>query len=429
MPHDTYEELDSTDLVDATEEGSAVLSPENAAVSRDQFVCQNLHLVYSVARRFSGMGESLEDLIQEGAIGLMNAVDQFDSTRGAKFSTYACHLIASQIQHYLRDRGRLIRQPAWVQELNSKITRATEQLTQALGREPTPDEIADRLQIALASVHNVLAARELNRVFSLSTPSESGDESEGSVVDQEKLRTAVMEDLALTVEDRIVLEEAIAGLKELEQKVVRLFFFDDLNQSEIARKLGISVNYSSYLLRRGTTKIKALLEEQRVLEVPPTPAAAMTRHDDMPIIDPLTGVYSGAYLRLRVSEEIARSQRYPTNFALMIVGAPGMADDPFLAQPLLLAIGARLKTQTRVVDLIAYLGEGLFGLLLPHTGREARILGERLRHCPGVPTPGGSELGVTLAVGFVVFPLDGADGETLLQRAQTVWTAASQQSG
>ena len=97
---------------------------------------QALHLVQSVARRFSGLGESLDDLIQEGSIGLLKSVDLFDPERGVKFSTYACHLITSQIQHYLRDRGRLIRQPAWVQELNTKVSRATEQLAQELGRDP-----------------------------------------------------------------------------------------------------------------------------------------------------------------------------------------------------------------------------------------------------------------------------------------------------
>ncbi|HEY3415389.1 MAG TPA: sigma-70 family RNA polymerase sigma factor, partial [Armatimonadota bacterium] len=139
---------------------------------RDQLVCAHLELVHSVARRFMGLGESLEDLVQEGSIGLLNAVDLFDPDRGVKFSTYACHLIIGQIQHYLRDRGRLIRQPAWVQELNTKVARATEQLFQQLGRDPQVEEIAAHLHLTEDVVQNVISARELNRVLSLSAPAE-----------------------------------------------------------------------------------------------------------------------------------------------------------------------------------------------------------------------------------------------------------------
>ncbi len=225
---------------------------------RDKLVCKYLHLVHSVARRFSGVGESLDDLIQEGSIGLLNAVDLFDPERGVKFSTYACHLITSQIQHYLRDRGRLIRQPAWVQELSTKINRTTEQLSQELGRDPQPDEIAARLNISEESVQNVLAARELNHVVSLSAPADGTGDNEMTLFEKEKLRAKTLAaSLQLPIEDRIVLEEAIVTLKSLEQQVVRLFYFGDLNQTEIARKLGISVNYASYLLRRSITKIKA----------------------------------------------------------------------------------------------------------------------------------------------------------------------------
>jgi RNA polymerase sigma-B factor len=278
---------------------------------RDNLVCRHLHLVHSVARRFSGLGESLDDLIQEGTIGLLKAVDTFDAERGVKFSTYSCHLITSQIQHYLRDRGRIIRQPAWVQELNTKVTRASEQLTQELGRDPQLAEIADRLKLNESTINQVLAARELNC------------DSDMSLGDKEKTLANKLAALQLPVEDQIVLKEAIASLKTLEQDVVRLFFYEDLNLSEIARKLNISVNYSSYLLRRSITKIRAILDEQQSLETavladpPETEPASLTA--DLPTYDRFTGLYTGVYLRARLAEEIARSRRYPTNFALMVI--------------------------------------------------------------------------------------------------------------
>jgi len=390
---------------------------------RDQIVSRYLNLVQSVARRFSGMGESTEDLIQEGAIGLLNAVDLFDPDRGVKFSTYACHLITSQIQHYLRDRGRLIRQPAWVQELNTKVTRVTEQLSQELGRDPTPAEVAERLNISVESVVNVLAARSLNRVMSLNAPAEGANDTELSLIEKEKVSTTKLAALQLPVEDRIVLDEAIRGLKELEQKVVRLFFFGDLNQTEIARKLGISVNYSSYLLRRAIAKIKATLEEQRTQEVAvmveqetPLPAPA-----DFPTFDPATGVYSREYLRLRLAEEIARGRRYPTNFALLLIstlGLEGTAEEHL--PPLLAAIGQMLRVSTRIVDLTAHLGNGRFGLLLPHTGREARVLGDRL--CCLITTrellPPNQTTPLAFSVGYAVFPMEGTTVEMLFDRAE-----------
>jgi len=390
---------------------------------RDQIVSRYLNLVQSVARRFSGMGESTDDLIQEGAIGLLNAVDLFDPDRGVKFSTYACHLITSQIQHYLRDRGRLIRQPAWVQELNTKVTRVTEQLAQEMGRDPTPAEVAERLNISLESVVNVLAARSLNRVMSLNAPAEGAGETELSLIEKEKVSTTKLAALQLPVEDRIVLDEAIRGLKELEQKVVRLFFFGDLNQTEIARKLGISVNYSSYLLRRAISKIKATLEEQRTQEV-----AVMVEQEttmpapaDIPTFDPVTGVYSREYLRLRVAEEIARGRRYPTNFALLLIstlGLAGTAEEHM--PPLLSAIGQMLRVSTRIVDLTAHLGNGRFGLLLPHTGREARVLGDRL--CCQITTrellPPNQTTPLAFSVGYAVFPMEGTTVEMLFDRAE-----------
>ena len=392
---------------------------------RDQLVNQFMHLVQSVARRFSGMGESQEDLVQEGSIGLLNAVDLFDPERGVKFSTYACHLITSQMQHYLRDRGRLIRQPAWVQELNTKVARAAEQLSQDLGRDPFPAEIAAQLKISEESVHNVLAARELNRVVSLSAPTDGSGDTDLSLLEKEKTAAEKLAALELPVEDRIVLEEAVAGLKPLEQKVVRLFFFGDLNQTEIARKLGISVNYSSYLLRRSVTKIKARLDEQHQQEAAAllerdTPPASLLK--DIPAYDQIAGVYTGAYLRARVAEEIARSRRYPTNFALMLANVRGFAEVPEQQQAILAAVGQSLRLSTRIVDLVAYLDQGRFALLLPHTGREARVLGERL--CCQVDTrellPAASAASLMMHVGYAVFPMDGATVDSLYGRAEQV---------
>ena len=397
---------------------------------RDQLICRHLHLVHGIARRFSGLGESLDDLIQEGSIGLLNAVDLFDPARGVKFSTYASHHVTSQIQHYLRDRGRLIRQPAWVQELNSKVTRATEQLTQELGRDPLPDEVALKLNLNVDSINHVLAARELNHVISLNAPIDGSGDSDLALIDKEKIHATKLATLQLSIEDRIVLEEAITNLKTLEEKVVRLYFFGDLNQSEIARKLGISVNYSSYLLRRAVSKIKAVLDEQRLQAQEPAPTPRPTPPplpDDASPHERIPGIYTDHYFRLRVEEEIVRSQRYPTNFSLMLVGITfqeaGIADP----QQFLLAISTLLRNNIRTVDLIAYMGDNRFALLLPHTGREAKVLGERLcyhaQHSPSLAPY--SRAAFYLNVGFTVFPIDGTTAENLFKQADAALALAT----
>jgi RNA polymerase sigma-B factor len=403
------------------------VAPVRDVSDRDRIVCEHLHLVYSVARRFSGLGESLDDLIQEGAIGLLNAVDMFDPDRGVKFSTYATHLISGQIQHYLRDRGRLIRQPAWVQELSTKVARATEQLTQDLGREPQESEVAAHLSLTEESLHNVLAARELNHVISLSGPSDNGDPDQPAL-DGERLSIERSSDMSLPLEDRLVIDEAIATLKPLEQKVVHGFFFGDLSQTEVARMLGISVNYTSYLLRRATNKIKAFVDTQREQEnavlaaAPPTLAA-----EPVIVYDPETGTHSAAYMRQRVTEEIARCQRYPTNFALMLVDVHGMPEDLDAQQPLVQAVSAVFRTTTRAVDLVTYQGGGRFALLLPHTGREARVLGDRLcsrvAQRAGQPASQGAPAS-TLNIGYGVYPIDGTDVDMLFLRVERALASA-----
>jgi diguanylate cyclase (GGDEF)-like protein len=195
-----------------------------------------------------------------------------------------------------------------------------------------------------------------------------------------------------------------------------------LNQTEIARKLGISVNYSSYLLRRAIAKIKTAHEELQQHETavlvehePTLPIAA----NNIAIYDPLSGVYTGAYLRVRVSEEIARSKRYPMNFAVMLVQIDGLAEDHAHYEQCLREIGVSFRTGIRMVDLLGYMGSEQFVFLLPHTGREARVLGERL--CAQMSTrellPKGSSPALNLCIGFAVFPTEGTTTEMLFDRA------------
>lgn len=348
---------------------------------RDEIICQHLHLVPGVARRFSGIGEPAEDLIQEGAIGLINAVELYDLRRAVKFTTYATHLIAGHIQHHLRDRGRLIRQPAWVQELAAKITKAADELSQKMRRQPTPAEIAAHLLLSQSTIHGALQARELSKVASL-----DGGEADSDVplgLDSDKLAAARLH-TALDMEDRVAIQQSIDKLRELERNVVRLFFYQELNQTEIARRLQISVNYASYLLRSALEKLRAAMQQPAPALAPTftrgrgvetgkaQPLQAPPRPRLMPGLLDRHHLDQSAYFRERVSHEVARGQRYPQAFAVIIMEFPGAS-----AEKVSGAI-PQLSKSIRKVDVMSRLGARSLGIMLPQTGKQARVLGTRL---------------------------------------------------
>jgi RNA polymerase sigma-B factor len=198
--------------------------------------------VERTARKFSGV-EAYDDLVSVGYIGLLNALTKFDPSAGVRFNTYATYLVAGEIKHYLRDRSQTIRQPAWLQELRTKVTRASASLQQSLGRTPTEREIAEEVGVSEASVREVIQTQEMLKVGSLDQPAPGDDEGSSEA---EKLDAADFCPEQLSMEDRLLLETAMRQLRDLERQVLVLFHFDSLNQTEIANRLGISCNYVSH---------------------------------------------------------------------------------------------------------------------------------------------------------------------------------------
>lgn len=385
---------------------------------RDQLACENLPLVYKIARRYSTYGEPIEDLIQEGSIGLLHAIDHFDPEQGVQFSSYAVHLITSQIQHYLRDCGHLIRQPAWVQELNSKVVRATKQLEQQLGREPSLTEIADHLNLTEDSVREVLAARRLKHVVSLTSSTGNQENNELLLIDKTKIQAKRHVTLSLPFEDRIVLEETITRLKIIEQHVVRLFFFAELNQSEIAHKLGISPHYSSYLLHRSINKIRSNMTQQNqdkhsIIGEIARPVDTISL--PTPIYDRYTGLYSEVYLRYKTVEAIEQCFPQTPGFAVMLTQISGLEGESNEKHLLLAAIGQQFQRLLHASDLIAYLGGEQFAFLLYGVGEyEAKRIGERLREQLIIDYP----VQVMLHHGYALFPLQAANSDELFLMAE-----------
>lgn len=333
---------------------------------RDRVVEQMRPLVVSIARKFAGR-EPQEDLESEGFVGLIRAVDRYTPERGTRFSTFATHLIAGQIRHYLRDKGHLIRQPAWLQELNSRVQKVTTELEQRLQREPTVEEIAAAANISEDGVEELIAARQMARIARMDAPSE-GEDDDFLEVDPEKFRSRDYHTFELPLEDRIVLEGALGKLKELERNVLHSFYFQDCNQSEIARKLGISCNYAGYILRNGLKHMKERLPQERGT----FPAREDSSGLDT-VMDRGTGIYNRDYFDQRLNEEILRARRYGQSVSVCCLRLPADCPDSVME-----AAAQALRNKTRKADVVGRTGDRELGVIFPNTGAVAAQVAIRL---------------------------------------------------
>jgi len=219
---------------------------------REQLVLMHKRLVYSIARRFASSGEPIEDLVQEGFIGLLRAIELFDAGRGVRFSTYAAHKITGAIQHYLRDKARMIRQPAWVLELRRKILRETANLSVRLGRDPTPAELAAALHMAECDVL-VAAASAFSSVVESLEDLVHADGTGGWLI---RLDMVVGAQGLQSVEEHVALSYALEGLPALHRDAVRLFYFEGLSYNDIARALNVSCSKARRLVVAGVKAMK-----------------------------------------------------------------------------------------------------------------------------------------------------------------------------
>lgn len=204
--------------------------------AKEKIVSDNTGLVWSIARRFVNRGYDLEELYQIGCIGLLKACDRFESRYGVQFSTYAVPLIAGEIKRFLRDNGA-IKVSRILKQNGYQISKAKEALLHKYGREATLDELADYTGLC---VEDIVMATEANReVESIQQTICGKDGTQVSLVER-LVDEAQSEVTAENIMNRILVGQAMEKLGEMEQELIRLRFFEDRTQTEVAKVLGIS---------------------------------------------------------------------------------------------------------------------------------------------------------------------------------------------
>ena len=224
--------------------------------ARELVIEAHLPLVRSLAARYRGRGESVDDLAQVGAIGLVLALQRFDPSRGIPFRSFAIPTIVGEIRRHFRDRSWAMHVPRRLKELSLRLTRTIEDQTAQLGRPPTIAELAAELGIGEDDVLEAMDVASAYSTRSLSEP-QFGDADDDSY----RAALAQTDDGFAEVEDVAFIEQGFEALDGRLRTIVQLRFFDGRTQSEIASQLGISQMHVSRLLRQALELMHGRLVE------------------------------------------------------------------------------------------------------------------------------------------------------------------------
>jgi RNA polymerase sigma-B factor len=227
----------------------------NTLTTRDGLVERHRGLAVSLAARFAGRGEDMDDLVQVALMALTHAVDRYDPDRGTALTTFATATILGELKRHFRDRAWAVRPPRRVHELYLRIQPVMDELHQELGRSPTIREVAVRAGVSDELVIEALEAGTARSAASLDAVAADGDSSSSLVAHLGRLDGALLE-----IENRMSVGPLLDRLSSREREIVLLRFFDGMSQSEIAARVGLSQMHVSRLLTRSLERLRGLAD-------------------------------------------------------------------------------------------------------------------------------------------------------------------------
>jgi RNA polymerase sigma-B factor len=230
---------------------------------REEVIRRFMPLARSLALRYRRQTESLDDLIQVAGLGLVKAVDGFDPERGKPFAAYAVPTILGELRRHFRDHVWTVRLPRGLQELTMSVDAATTELTEELGRLPTAAELSERLDVSVEDVLEAIEASHARRTLSLDAPRRTDGDDPGPAIEALPASEPGF--------DRVEAElaSAAADLDTREWNVLKMRFNDELTQTEIAQRLGVSQMQISRISRRALWKLLAAVRGEEATDGPP----------------------------------------------------------------------------------------------------------------------------------------------------------------
>jgi len=225
--------------------------------ARTELVELYMPLARRMASRYAGVSEPYDDLLQVASLGLLNAVDRFDTSRGTPFAGFAKPTILGELKRHFRDKVWTVRVPRSVHDRIGEVEKATEKLTLEKGRPPSVEELAEQIGIDASEVLEVLEAQHNRKPLSLDAPPVGEDPEEASGAEWVGRPDGNFD----LIEHRLAMESVLPVLGEREREVLRLRFAEELPQTEIALRIGCSQMHISRLLRRSLDKLREAAEE------------------------------------------------------------------------------------------------------------------------------------------------------------------------
>ncbi|WP_285502310.1 SigB/SigF/SigG family RNA polymerase sigma factor [Actinokineospora sp. NBRC 105648] len=223
---------------------------------RSKLVTGYLPVAQHIAQRFANRGEPYDDLLQVATVGLIHAVDRFDPDRGSDFLSFAVPTVMGEVRRHFRDTSWSVRVPRRLKELHLAVSSAAGEISQRLGRAPTPSELARHLELPLEDIYAGLEAGSAYRSQSLDELL-GPDENSASVAD----RLGVEDEALAGVEYHETLQPLLAQLPERERRILLLRFYGNLTQTQIAEQVGLSQMHVSRLLSKTLAALREAMAE------------------------------------------------------------------------------------------------------------------------------------------------------------------------